>query len=876
MWRGILKKKKYAVYVIPHFHFDVAWIRTYEEYLKFAFSNVLDVLKLTGEHDEYRFCLDQVVLIQAFLERYPEEAEALQKAIADGKLELVCGMYTMADANIPSGEFLVRQFVLGKRFMKKNFGVDVQCGWMIDSFGHSLQMPQILKKCGFKYYVFGRGAPQGVPTEFYWKGIDGTKILTHWMARTYVAGWIPPSGGECLQEIGKELPSVTSGLLYSQSLRWLPISPKKGVEKLDEVFDFLVRLASTRNVLIPNGGDFSPPQPGILSVIEEWNREREDVKAVLSTPSSFFRSVEASIEKLPEVTEDLNPVFQGVYGSRIGIKQKNREAENDLLTAERFATVASILGAYYPQDRLEEATRLLLFNQFHDIICGCGVDKVNENAIQRFEESKRASEGVLKASLHHLTHRIDTRGKGVPVIVFNPLSWARTDIVIVEVSFVSPGARAPSIKDHTGKNVPFQLISEEHYPDNTLKLVTFSFLAQAVPAMGYKTYFVHANDEPLKQESIFKTGSDCIENQFFKVTIDRLHGGNIVSLYDEQNRREILDTAEYLGNCLISETDVGDLYEANGSADGLASMNTLKIEQLPDSEATDLSSDHTATVSIQTGPVMSKISVTGHMEDLVYQQEIILYDGMRRIDFRTKVDFNGDHKRVRVCLPFNVKDGKIYHEIPFGVIQRGEGEYPAQNWIDYSNKEYGVSLINRGLPGNNITKGVAFITLLRSVDRVFTGQPAGEDALERGEHEFNYAILPHKGGWKQANSHKAALHFNIPLIVMKTTIHKGPLPKELSFLSIDPETLVLTAMKRSNEDLILRFYETTGDATKGRITLFKQMEEAWITNLLETNTQEVRVDGTKIPVEIRPFEIRTLRIKTEKLTNDKDITVRQD
>ncbi len=111
---------------------------------------------------------------------------------------------------------------------------------------------------------------------------------------------------------------------------------------------------------------------------------------------------------------------------------------------------------------------------------------------------------------------------------------------------------------------------------------------------------------------------------------------------------------------------------------------------------------------------------------------------------------------------------------------------------------------------------------------------------------------------------------------MKTTIHKGPLPKELSFLSIDPETLVLTAMKRSNEDLILRLYETTGDATKGRITLFKQMEEAWITNLLETNTQEVRVDGTKIPVEIRPFEIRTLRIKTEKLTNDKDITVLQD
>ncbi|MGD8544917.1 MAG: glycosyl hydrolase-related protein, partial [Candidatus Bathyarchaeota archaeon] len=150
---------------------------------------------------------------------------------------------------------------------------------------------------------------------------------------------------------------------------------------------------------------------------------------------------------------------------------------------------------------------------------------------------------------------------------------------------------------------------------------------------------------------------------------------------------------------------------------------------------------------------------------------------------------------------------------------------------------------------------------LRSVDRVFTDQPSGEDALERGKHEFNYAVLPHKGNWKQAQSYKTALQFNIPLITIKTLTHDGNLPKEMSFLSIQPETLVLATMNRSNEDVILRFYETTGKKTEGKVAFFRSMKEAWITNLLEVNIKNVKVNRKDICIEIRPFEIITLRIK---------------
>lgn len=858
---GRILKEKWTVHVVPHFHFDVAWIKTYEEYLEIALANILDVLNLIGKEPDYRFCLDQVALLQPFLERYPEQRENLRKAIKDGKMELVCGMYSMPDANIPSGEFLVRQFLFGKKFMEENFGVDVQCGWMIDAFGHPAQMPQILKKCGFKYYVFGRGAPGKIPTEFYWEGIDGSRILTHWMVGTYVAGRIPPSGGESLRKIGEDLPYVTRGLLHSQSLRWLPVSLRVGLEKIESTFQLFKKLASTKNILLPNGGDFTPPQPQILLITRKWNKEKKDVRAVLSTPSSFFRSVEAAKRTLPTVSGEFNPVFQGVYGSRIGIKQKNREAENLLLTAEKFAVLASILGSDYPEVDLKEATRLLLFNHFHDIICGCGVDEIYEDAVKKFEESMKISKWTLKDSFERITERIDTQGEGTPVVVFNPLSWARTDVAKVEVSFVKPGVKVFSIKDHVGKNVPFQVTEEERYPDNTLKLARVAFLAQNVPAMGYKTYFVITKEKPLKLETDLKAGFNSIENEFFRVAIDHLHGGAITSIYDKENGREALNTKQYFGNVLVSETDVGDLYEPNGSADGFATVNTLKIEPLPTSENAEFSSDHRAFVLIEDGSVIAKITVNGQMRDLAYEQQIMLYRGIKRIDIKTKLRFFGKHKRVRICLPMNVEKGEIYHEIPFGVVKRGEGEYPAQNWIDYSNEKYGISLINRGLPGNNITKNVAFVTLLRSVDRLFIDHPSGEGALERGEHEFNYSIYPHKSNWKEAKSYKTALEFNNPLIAVKTPVHKGDLQKEMTFLSVAPENLVMAAVKKSEGDVVVRLYETTGERTRGRIKLFTSIKKAWITTLLEEKVKELEVKGKDIPIDVKPFKITTVQIK---------------
>ena len=857
----------WSLFVIPHFHFDVAWIKTHEEYLQIGFSNILDVLNLIEQEPEYRFCLDQVALIQPFWEKFPELQETLRRMVKDGKIELVCGMYSMPDANIPSGEFLVRQFLFGKRFVKEKFGVDVRCGWMVDSFGHPNQLPQILHKSGLKYYVFGRGAPpQQVQTEFYWEGLDGSKILTHWLAGTYIAGWVPSPSGEIISKIGEELPYITRVLLRIQSLRWLPVPLEKGIAKIDGIFQLFSKFASTRNIFFPNGADFTPPQRQMPLFVREWNKRKKNVKAVISTPSNFFKAVEAAKERLPTVSGEFNPVFQGVYGARIKLKQKNREAENLLLTAEKFTTISSVIGAPYPDAELNEATKSLLFNHFHDIICGCGIDEVYENAMRRFEESMKTANKILKKSLEFITNKIDTYGKGTPIVVFNPLSWTRTDVAEADISFIEPYVKDFTLKDHIDNPIPFQILEEERYPNNSVKHATIKFIAEDVPAIGYKTYFVlgkkHARGEkPRRFETDVKAGVNRIENEFFNVTVDPLHGGAIESIYDKEKRREALDTDRYLGNVLVSESDVGDLYEYNGSANGYATSDTLRVDPLPTAETAEFSSNHPAFTFIETGPVEAKITISGQMKGLTYEQVIRLYHKIRRVDLKLNINFHGEHKRIRLCLPLNIKDGNIYHEVPYGIIERGEGEYPAQNWIDYSDKQYGVGLINRGLPGNNVTKNVAFLTLLRSVDRVLFDHPSGSGALERGKHEFAYAVYPHKGEWEEAKTFRTAMEFNSPLIVIKTTRHKGDLPKEQSFLSVTPENIIVTAVKMSDEDVLIRFYETAGEKTSAKITPFKPIKKAWTTSLLEERLKELKTAaGKNIFMNVERFEIATVAV----------------
>ena len=178
-------KNKATVHVIPSFHYDVAYVKTFREYLPESLANIKAALQLLDEHTDYTYNVEQVVLLREYWRKHPEDRTKIKQYAAAKRFYCAPGMYTMPDSNIPSGENFIRNALLGRNWLKKNLGITPNCCWMADIFGHNPQTPQLAKTCGFESYMFERGKAGSWNTTFNWKGIDGTMLAAHWEVDTY-------------------------------------------------------------------------------------------------------------------------------------------------------------------------------------------------------------------------------------------------------------------------------------------------------------------------------------------------------------------------------------------------------------------------------------------------------------------------------------------------------------------------------------------------------------------------------------------------------------------------------------------------------------------------------------------------------------------
>jgi alpha-mannosidase len=253
-----------------------------------------------------------------------------------------------------------------------------------------------------------------------------------------------------------------------------------------------------------------------------------------------------------------------------------------------------------------------------------------------------------------------------------------------------------------------------------------------------------------------------------------------------------------------------------------------------------------------------------------YSTRVRLYSGLPRIDIRTTLVNQDERVRYRAAVPTSIQAGTITYEIPFGAIQRPEGEYPAQNWIDLSDGQHGVALLNRGLPGNNVVDGVMMLSLLKctALEGGYGDMKLGPvtvQGLEKGkEHTFDYALLPHAGDWREAQVTRRGAEFNHPLLVFKPARKPGEYPAKLSFLGVREQNIVLSAVKASSDGISVRLYEAEGRAAKNvALDLAWPVHEALETNLLEKDEKAIPLEtGSKrISLDFGPFEIKTMKIK---------------
>lgn len=823
-------------YIIPHTHWEGAVFKTREQYLPIGLPHLLQALYLLGQYPTYRFILDQACYLQPLLERYPAVLADVRRYVAEGRLVIVGGTDTMLDVNMPGGESFIRQVLYGKGYVRRMLGVEVTVGWQLDTFGHHAQMPQLLCQAGFTTFWFARGVPSpATPAEFLWEGLDGSRIPAFWLPHSYGYGYGSPT---TLPEFAEFFRARYAGLD--------PFMP-----------------AGDRVALA--GVDVCPPEPHLAPLTEESNAQQATpFRLRLASPEEYAAAVRDRTERTV-LRGELNPIFQGIYSSRIELKQQMREIEHLLLTAEKLGALLRATGTAVDDDLLWRAWEPVLFNQAHDLMSGVMTDHVYTDTLRSLDFAQRLAAEEVTARLHALSERVATDGEGIPVVVFNPLGWARRDVVTAQLGFASGEGVGIELRDPDGHTVPVQFLDATRNPNGTLLTAEIAFLAD-VPALGYAVY--RALPSATRAQATIAVDG-VLENDLYRIECDP-HTGAMTRLWLKTARRELLAGA---ANVLACEEDHGDFWELYRPLNACSNIGMTDRHPAPPRDGAAWSDAEAAVPGTVThGPVLSEFAVAHPFGSGAFSTRIRLYAGLRRIDIRTTLVNREEAVRYRVLFPTAIAGAQPVGEIPFGALARPEGvEYPAQQWIDWSDGAQGLALLNRGLPGNNVADNTLLLSLARSTRIVAYGYGGGyepgmssDTGLELGNLlTFDYALVPHQGNWQQAGIYRDGYEFNHPLLAATVAPHPGTLPTRWGLLHIAPAQVVLSALKQGQEGhIILRVYEATGQpAPDTTVTTALPLRAAAETDVLEQETKPLDVAGHTITFDLGPFEIKTISVR---------------
>jgi len=583
-------------------------------------------------------------------------------------------------------------------------------------------------------------------------------------------------------------------------------------------------------------------------------------KLEFSFAREFFADMEKKLPNMQVPTWDGELHFQyhrGVFTTQAETKRRIRRSEENVLNAEKFASLATLFGRAYPQDGMEFTWKNLLFDHFHDIMPGSGIAVNYLDAKRNLEDVDRAANDVTTGSLREIAAHVNTKtqGDGVPVLIFNSLSWPRTEVIEVEAQLPGP-ANQIEVVDSTGKPAESELL----YLDKETHRARFLLLA-TVPSLGYRTYFARAAAPAPAVRSLLKASADTLENEFIRVKID-LQTGCMTSLLDKRNGTEALAPAEtetggpktsICGNLLQTFIDKPKQWDA------------WNIDADFEKQHWDLDKADEVKL-VESGPLRAVIRVKNHFQKSTFVRDIIMYAGIDRVDVKMQAEWHEKHILLKVAFPLSAHSDKAAFEIPFGSVERpttrntpaeqAQFEVPAQRWADVSDDKHGFSLLNDCKYGYDAKGNVLRLSLLRSPE--YPDPHAYE-----GHHEFTYSLYPHSGGWKDALTIRRGYELNYKMLSLPFGKHEGSLPPEHSFLQAKPENVIVTAIKKAEDGdaLVVRFYEWAGRSGPVTIQLPAGAQSAEETNLMEEPIGNVAVQHGEVSVPTKGYEIKTIKVQ---------------
>ncbi|HEY3414179.1 MAG TPA: glycoside hydrolase family 38 C-terminal domain-containing protein [Armatimonadota bacterium] len=801
-----------VLYYCGYSHIDFNWLWDWPDTTKTWSGTAQTQLNLMYRFPGFHFGETQASAYLAMERMDPKVFQDIKAKVANGQWELLGGMWDESDEDIPSGEALARSFIYGQGYFKEKFGKQAEVGFLPDTFGHTRQLPQILREAEIQNFFFARCPVRGPDVNlFWWQGPDQSRVLAY---SPFSPGWYNNTVDPANQTNYPATIKAQSGV--NMALVALGTGDHGGGPAISDL---------TALEMLKTDPTF--PEVREAQFLDFYNAVRA------AEPSTGF----------PSVNRDLQYTFEGCYTTHGDMKRIVRDSENEMYVAETLASLASINGGDYPYDDLRFGWRHVAFNQFHDIAPGTAIHSTYEEAANKQKLMKLITDKHIGNAWSVLEKHVDTTGDGKPFTLFNPVAWTRSDPIEVTMPF---DADTPfvAVTDPQGVRQAAQIIGREARDGKVF--ITFTFVANSMPSLGYRVYHVApaAADMTLNDPiTVTVNGTtQVVTTPQFIVNIDG-PTGQVSRLYDRINNKEVLATGQKAFRLVVLGENSGNSawsISLNGTTTYLDTATNFKV--------------------LETGPVRAHFQATYPNGTSTYVQDIFIYRGVPRVDARINADFNDYNLLLKSIIPTSLTSPIATMDGPFYAIQRptdGHVDIPMQKWMDESQgTTYGVSVLNDCKYGADVNGSTMRISLLRG-----TSNP--DTVGDKGKHLINYSVYPHSGDWKLGDTMRRGYQFNLGLRQMPCTVHTGDWGAEKSMLSTDLPNAIITAFKRAEDGsgYILRYYEDHGQTLNGQVSFPKPLTTAVPTNILEhQQVGSITVTGNLANVTTRPYGIGTIRV----------------
>ena len=780
--KGTGDRSRGYVGVLGHSHMDTAWLWPVAETIRKCARTYSQVLTLMDIYPDYTFIQSSALHLDWMREYYPELFEIIKERISEGRYEPNGGVWVECDCNVTGGESMVRQFLYGQRFTQKYCNYLSDSFWLPDTFGYNAAIPQIMQGCGVKYFYTTKISWNDLntfPTDtFIWRGIDGSEVLTHF---TQII--VPPDPKNMDEAVNER------------------ILDKRSIDMKLSTYGF--------------GDGGGGPTFGQLEFLKR-TKDLDGLPVVEPTTASAF------MQKLEEVRDTL-PLFDGelyLEGHRgtlttmHEVKKNNRRAEKAMRDMEIF----NVLSGEAINEKRDELYKIMLMNQFHDILPGTCIPPVYDRTIPEMKKMIADTEAETGKYAEKMAD-----GDEKKTSLFNTLSFDRNDIAVFDGECTFEGKVTQTYTDYNGNKK--------------------TAVRVAIPAMEAA---VLVNGAGVSAESPFKADGNKLTTPYYEVEFDS--AGYISSLIDKEADRQIKrEGGESLGMLWMGE-DVPIFWD-NWDIESDVFLTQKPMKNLVSREVV---SDGALEYRIRSEYKIGRKSTA--VIDTVF------YADSRRIDYNVKIDWQDKHQLLKVGFDLNIRSATVKNEIQFGHIDRpttrnnswedAKFEICNHKWSDMSETHYGVALLNDCKYGLSAEGSEMRLTLHK-------GGCRPDPYHEIGVHETTYSLLPHMGAFNADAVVRDAYELN-----NKPVVVKGELNVQKLF-SINNAGIICETVKNA-EDVdgayVLRLYESERNNSSCELNLYGA-KRAWITDMLENKLEEIALEDGAAKLRFRPFEIKTILVE---------------